>query len=164
MGKKDTATAASTEDPLPAKENAVAVVDPAEARKRRKAIIDSQRMESDATEADEHSDSAAPSTETAAAAKKRKAEEKENKKKAQIRYDPEVPMNKDQLASWRREARRVRNRESAAASRAKIRSRITELEEEVDGWKDKYSQAIDRLQHLEEFALSQKASETATNT
>lgn len=73
----------------------------------------------------------------------------EAKKKAQIRYDPDVPMSKEQLAAWRREARRVRNRESAAASRARIRSRITELEDEVGEWKTKYAQAMSRLQNLE---------------
>jgi len=72
-----------------------------------------------------------------------------NLKKSQIRYDPEVPMSKDQLAAWRREARRVRNRESAAASRQRIRSRITELEEEVGDWKTKYNHAIQRLDALE---------------
>ena len=71
-------------------------------------------------------------------------------KKTQIRYDPEVPMSKDQLAAWRREARRVRNRESAAASRQRIRNRISELEEEVGEWKTKYSQAIKRLEALEQ--------------
>jgi hypothetical protein len=76
----------------------------------------------------------------------------DGKKKTQIRYDPEVPMNKDQLAAWRREARRVRNRESAAASRQRIRDRITELEVEVDEWKDKHAAALDRLAQLERLA------------
>ena len=74
------------------------------------------------------------------------------KKKTQIRYDPDVPMSKEQLAAWRREARRVRNRESAAASRQRIRDRISELEAEVDQWKSKYTQAMDRLEHLERLA------------
>jgi len=85
----------------------------------------------------------------------------EAKKKAQIRYDPEVPMSKEQLAAWRREARRVRNRESAAASRARIRSRITELEEEVGEWKTKYAQALERLQNLEK-SKGKSASEAAS--
>jgi hypothetical protein len=72
-----------------------------------------------------------------------------NCKKTQIRYDPEVPMNKEQLAAWRREARRVRNRESAAASRQRIRGRIQELEEEVGEWKSKYAHAVQRLEALE---------------
>jgi len=63
--------------------------------------------------------------------------------------DPEVPMSKEQLAAWRREARRVRNRESAAASRQRIRDRITELEDEVGDWKTKYLQAMQRLDKLQ---------------
>lgn len=82
--------------------------------------------------------------------KKNPSFDDENKsKKTQIRYDPDVPMSKDQLASWRREARRVRNRESAAASRQRIRNRISELEDEVREWKSRYSQAIQRLDALE---------------
>lgn len=77
--------------------------------------------------------------------------------KTQIRYDPDVPMNKEQLAAWRREARRVRNRESAAASRQRIRNRITELETEVDDWKAKYNQAIQRLEDLRRVAATQNA-------
>jgi hypothetical protein len=50
---------------------------------------------------------------------------------------------------WRRECRRVRNRESAAASRARVRGRIQELEEEVEGWKAKYAQAVERLERLQ---------------
>jgi hypothetical protein len=73
-------------------------------------------------------------------------------KKAQIRYDPDIPMSKEQLAAWRREARRVRNRESAAASRQRIRDRITELEIERDEWKTRFIQATDRLSQLERLA------------
>lgn len=54
-----------------------------------------------------------------------------------MRYDPEVPMTKEEAAAWRREARRVRNRQSAAASRQKTRDRIEELEAEVQGWQNK---------------------------
>ena len=54
-------------------------------------------------------------------------------------------MTKEQLTSWRREMRRVRNRESAAASRRKVRDRIEELEEEVDVWKRRYEEAMARL-------------------
>jgi chromosome segregation ATPase len=59
-------------------------------------------------------------------------------------------MSKEQLAAWRREARRVRNRESAAASRQRIRSRISELEDEVGEWKSKYNEAVARLERLEQ--------------
>ncbi|KAL3904530.1 MAG: hypothetical protein SGARI_004884 [Bacillariaceae sp.] len=73
----------------------------------------------------------------------------EETKKTQIRYDPSEPMGKDELAAWRREARRVRNRESAAASRQRIRNRISELEDEVGQWKSKYAEAVQRLEALE---------------
>jgi hypothetical protein len=58
------------------------------------------------------------------------------------RYDPGVPMTRDELKAWRKEARRVRNRESAAASRQKNRERITELELEVGHLKSKYAAAL----------------------
>jgi bZIP transcription factor len=49
---------------------------------------------------------------------------------------------------------KVRNRESAAASRQRIRSRITELEDEVGEWKDRYTEAMQRLQRLEQTMAS----------
>lgn len=67
-------------------------------------------------------------------------------KKTQIQYNPDVPMTKEQLTAWRREMRRVRNRESAAASRRKVRDRIEELEEEVEVWKKRYEEVMRRLQ------------------
>lgn len=84
-----------------------------------------------------------------------------DRKKAQIRYDPDVPMSKEQLASWRREARRVRNRESAAASRQRIRNRISELEDEVGQWKSKYAHAIQRLEALEEAIANKQEGASA---
>mmetsp|Transcript_4902 Transcript_4902/g.7433 ORF Transcript_4902/g.7433 Transcript_4902/m.7433 type:complete len:192 (-) Transcript_4902:223-798(-) len=82
----------------------------------------------------------------------------QNGKKTQIRYDPDVPMSKEQLAAWRREARRVRNRESAAASRQRIRDRINELEDEVGEWKTKYREAMERLQQVEQMKAAQQQS------
>uniref|UniRef100_A0A7S1ZLV8 BZIP domain-containing protein n=1 Tax=Trieres chinensis TaxID=1514140 RepID=A0A7S1ZLV8_TRICV len=79
----------------------------------------------------------------------RKKQVTTKKGKTQIQYDPGVPMSKEQLAAWRREARRVRNRESAAASRQKIRDRIEELEGEVDQWKLKFNEAMDMIRRLE---------------
>jgi hypothetical protein len=58
-------------------------------------------------------------------------------------------MTRDELKAWRKEARRVRNRESAAASRQKNRERITELESEVDCIKSKYAAALQMILHLE---------------
>ena len=69
-------------------------------------------------------------------------------------------MSKEQLAAWRREARRVRNRESAAASRQRIRNRITELETEVEDWKSKYNRAMQRLEGLQQIAGAQPPEET----
>lgn len=76
---------------------------PKEARKRRKEIM--QSLRGDETKEGEQEAEALPP-------KKRKVSKKESKK-TQVRYDPEVPMDKEQLAAWRKEARRVRNRESA---------------------------------------------------
>eukprot|EP00579_Thalassiosira_antarctica_P015133 CAMPEP_0201944784 /NCGR_PEP_ID=MMETSP0903-20130614/53571_1 /ASSEMBLY_ACC=CAM_ASM_000552 /TAXON_ID=420261 /ORGANISM="Thalassiosira antarctica, Strain CCMP982" /LENGTH=403 /DNA_ID=CAMNT_0048487839 /DNA_START=133 /DNA_END=1345 /DNA_ORIENTATION=- len=47
-------------------------------------------------------------------------------------------MSKDELSEWRKEQRRKRNRESAAASRNKTREKIEELEGEADKWKLMY--------------------------
>jgi len=71
------------------------------------------------------------------------------KGKTQIQYDPGIPMTREQLTSWRREARKVRNRESAAASRQKIRDRIEELEDEVEQWKAKFNEAMQSIRRLE---------------
>lgn len=187
--------------------------DPAEARKRRKEIIQSQRSEGEAIEAAAaaaaaptkkgKSKASATTTTEKKPPKKRKvtAEDDNNhttsasvdnddiianqaakssnnsvsggggddsesdsiskNKKTQIRYDPEVPMSKEQLAAWRREARRVRNRESAAASRQRIRSRISELEDEVSEWKSKYGEAMQRLEALEAAMASRPGAAAA---
>ena len=139
-----------------------------EARKRRKAIIESQRKESEqqniSNVASDVSDSNSVTGEDDKSAiesnkkgRKRKGsnssngsfENNDKNKRAQIRYDPDVPMNKEQLAAWRREARRVRNRESAAASRQRIRNRIAELESEVAEWKAKYEAAMKQIRAYE---------------
>jgi chromosome segregation ATPase len=69
--------------------------------------------------------------------------------KKQARYEPGVPMTKEQLTAWRKEARRVRNRESAAQSRQKTRSRIDELEGELSTLQSKYDSALKRIAELE---------------
>jgi len=83
-------------------------------------------------------------------------------KKAQIQYNPDIPMTKEQLTAWRREMRRVRNRESAAASRRKVRDRIEELEEEVDVWKKRYQEVLGRLGESGEFEDEAKKKTSAT--
>lgn len=143
----------------------------AEARKRRKEIIQSQRGDGEAAavKGDEEPVDAGSKPEKKPPKKRKIADSKpdrdrdidsdtdDSKKKTQIRYDPDVPMDKDQLAAWRREARRVRNRESAAASRQRIRSRINELEDEVAEWKTKYSQAMERLAALQQSIAADDA-------
>lgn len=74
--------------------------------------------------------------------------------KIHARYDPGVPMTKDELVAWRKEARRVRNRESAAASRKRTRDRIDELEGQVTEIKTKYSAALERILQLESLAAA----------
>lgn len=74
--------------------------------------------------------------------------------KQQARYVPAVNMSKEELTMWRKEARRVRNRESAAASRQKTQSRITELEEEVGFVTNKYEAALRRIVELEAAAVA----------
>jgi hypothetical protein len=71
-------------------------------------------------------------------------------KKPQMKYDPDVPMTKEEAAVWRREQRRKRNRESAALSRQKQRDRIGDLEVEVADWKNKVDSIMDRIKKLEE--------------
>lgn len=66
-------------------------------------------------------------------------------KRQQVQYNPDVAMTKEQLTHWRREMRRVRNRESAAASRKKVRDRIEELEQEVNKWRVRYGDVINRI-------------------
>lgn len=72
--------------------------------------------------------------------------------KKQSRYDPGVKMTREELREWRKEARRVRNRQSAAESRSRNREQITELESEVDVLNSKYSAALQRIVELEAAA------------
>eukprot|EP00536_Pseudo-nitzschia_multiseries_P003015 jgi/Psemu1/318055/estExt_fgenesh1_pm.C_430008 len=91
------------------------------------------------------SDSDTPTRNTTASKKKIAT-----KKKPQMKYDPDVPMSKEEAAAWRREQRRKRNRESAALSRQRQRDRIGDLEIEVDQWKNKVESIMERIKKLEE--------------
>jgi hypothetical protein len=135
----------------------------ADARRKRKAILTKQQRHDDLDIIAEAAAIAARTASGASACSENDQEQEGDEssllsgsngnkktKRAQIRYDPDEPMDKTELANWRREHRRVRNRESAAASRQRIRSRITELEDEVDQWKHKYNTALQRLNHLRE--------------
>lgn len=73
-----------------------------------------------------------------------------SKKKPQMKYDPDVPMSKEEAAAWRREQRRKRNRESAALSRQRQRDRIGDLEVEVEQWKAKVESIMQRIESLED--------------
>lgn len=70
--------------------------------------------------------------------------------KKQSRYDPGVSMTKEELKAWRKEARRVRNRESAAASRKKNRDVIDLLENKVQAVQTKYETALQYIVALED--------------
>eukprot|EP00531_Pseudo-nitzschia_arenysensis_P004560 CAMPEP_0116127528 /NCGR_PEP_ID=MMETSP0329-20121206/6886_1 /TAXON_ID=697910 /ORGANISM="Pseudo-nitzschia arenysensis, Strain B593" /LENGTH=280 /DNA_ID=CAMNT_0003621629 /DNA_START=107 /DNA_END=949 /DNA_ORIENTATION=+ len=89
---------------------------------------------------------------TSAVAKKTTTTKKKitTKKKPQMKYDPDVPMSKEEAAAWRREQRRKRNRESAALSRQRQRDRIGDLEVEVEQWKCKVESIMERIKSLEE--------------
>ena len=128
---------------------------PAEARKRRREILTSQRSSSPETCVSSKSSSAS-SDSTELGEKRRKLNDDKpaskigaSSKKPQMKYDPEEPMTKEQAAVWRREQRRKRNRESAAASRQRQRDRITELEAEVEDWKRKYEATMEKINKLE---------------
>ena len=80
--------------------------------------------------------------------------------KKQARYEPTIPISsKAELAAWRKEARRIRNRESAAASRNKTRERIDELEEQLSKMQNQYSTALQRIVELESQLVRQGKSE-----
>lgn len=112
---------------------------PSEARKRRRAILSSSRAATTTAQrsslvSDDDTDDSAPPP----------------KKKPQLKYDPDVPMTKEEAAVWRREQRRQRNRLSAALSRQRQRNHITELEGEVQEWKTKYEAVMAKIQAMEQ--------------
>ena len=72
--------------------------------------------------------------------------------KRQARYDPGVSMTREELTEWRKEARRVRNRESAAESRQRTRVRIESLEDQLATLESKYSAALKRIEELESMS------------
>jgi hypothetical protein len=80
-------------------------------------------------------------------------------RKLQLRYDPDVPMSKEETAKWRREQRRKRNRESAAASRQRQRDRISELEQQVEYYKQSLETIYAKIQALEQQKSSTHTSD-----
>jgi len=163
--------------PLPQPhEHVVGVDNPAEARKRRREILASQRLATATPDASLSVSAAVnpmvpvSSTEVNAANKRRRVSAFDselpsivsptappkvittsigNTKKPQMKYDPDVPMTKEEAAAWRREQRRKRNRESAAASRQRQRDRIVELEAELEEWKASFDTVMKKIQVLE---------------
>jgi hypothetical protein len=67
----------------------------------------------------------------------------------QNHYAPPTGMSPDQLAAWRKEQRRERNRQSAAASRQQTKSRIEELEGEVRKYKSQYEEMKLKMEGME---------------
>ena len=150
------------------------------ARKRRKAILASHKstkrqkvvpVESDEDERrdESSSNSVCTTTPSPTSTTKRtlrtltcKGKVIKSNTKYQNRYEPEVPMTKEQEAEWRKEARRQRNRESAAASRSKVRNRIQELENEVEDWKVKVGTLMKRIDLLEGVLASTTAVTSTT--
>lgn len=70
-------------------------------------------------------------------------------KKKQMKYDPDVPMTKEEATAWRREQRRKRNRQSAAASRQRQRDRISELEQQVEDYQKKFKGILEKIRLIE---------------
>jgi len=140
-------TAAVAPLPMP-----LQVADPsADARKRRREILASQRNAEATLKVIEPMIPMPIISEAATKRRKLNACEASKKsKKPQMKYDPDVPMTKEEAAVWRREQRRKRNRESAAASRQRQRDRIAELEVELDGWKDKFDSIMMKIKDLED--------------
>jgi len=102
----------------------------------------------------------AAATRKPVASKKRKLEEQQleaTKKKSPLFNQPQnfyapnsiSSMSKDELSEWRKEQRRKRNRESAAASRNKTRARIDELEGEVNQWKQMHDEMKNKMACME---------------
>lgn len=120
----------------------------AEARKRRREILTSQR--SQAMDVDFQVPSQVPPDDLPPKRQKIEVMGMKPVKKPQMKYDPDIPMTKEEATAWRREQRRKRNRESAAASRQRQRDRISELEVEVDGWKTKYETIMESIKKLED--------------
>lgn len=89
-----------------------------------------------------------------------------NKTTQQARYTPpnKAEMTKAELAAWRKEARRVRNRESAAASRRKTRERIEELEETVSTLRDELQQALATIERMKKESPQRTMEDTTAAT
>lgn len=64
-------------------------------------------------------------------------------------YAPTTDMTPEQLQAWRKEQRRERNRQSAAASRQQTKQRIAQLEGEVLKYKTQYEEMKAKMEGME---------------
>lgn len=72
----------------------------------------------------------------------------------QVRYSPDVAMTEEELAAWRRNQRRIRNRDSAAMTRRKTRELIANLQNDANEWKRKYEKLEDENKSLRDYFKS----------
>jgi len=86
-----------------------------------------------------------------------------SRSKYQNHYAPVIPLTPEEEAEWRRECRRKRNRDSAAASRQKVRTKIQDLEQEVQEWKSKYDALFQKMTAMEQMFKSTMSSVTPDN-
>lgn len=150
------------------------VADPAAARKRRREILANGRKVISSQDS-LHSGCSTDASDNFPATKKRKddipfplemislqSKEDQNdetkERKGQLKYDPDVPMTKDEASAWRREQRRKRNRESAAASRQRQQCRVAELEQELSVLKTQYEALLQKIQESVQSSKSTKDS------
>jgi hypothetical protein len=63
-------------------------------------------------------------------------------------------MTEEELAAWRRDQRRIRNRDSAAMTRRKTRELITNLHNDAEEWKRKYEKLEDENKSLRDYFQS----------
>lgn len=139
--------------------------DSSDARKRRRDVLALHRSSSDDGNLSTSPVVTSPVEESCTAAKKqRKAVvssddetvsdgapcARSKKPKPQMKYDPDIPMTKEEATAWRRDQRRKRNRESAAASRQRQRDRIDELELELNHWKALFESVQAEMQALQD--------------
>lgn len=66
-----------------------------------------------------------------------------------MKYKPHYEMSKEELTEWKREQRKIRNRQSAAASRQKVRNHIEALENQLHFLQHKYEAVVDKLKKYE---------------
>ena len=144
-GEEVTMTITTATDVLMAPTNAISAIATEEsARKRRRVSDDVLILPDEVTSQITAETPAVPAAQPIVTVRRTKGA-----KRPQMKYDPDVPMSKEETSVWRREQRRKRNRESAAACRRRQRDRISELEVEISDWKAKFDEALNKLKDLE---------------